>query len=320
MEIRPKAFQIYSTILNLDWTQIYDPTEFEDIGLIVTPDYSLGFLLEKAQDIHRKGGIGGAYEILKQIYIQITRYTESSHPKLLGDYYLLFGMVQMQRGHLLGDDGAFSLALKSSNLFLNLNDKLKLAEAYQLIGICYLQTKKFRESIESYKKGINAIKGNKKFLYTEMRILHDLAHSLLHLSLQQGSNNLLEASASMFDKSNMFFKSESPDFHKIAIIRTAEMHVKSGSHSLSQEILDEFEDVSNYSSMILPHQALFLRINTERYLVLNKVEEASKFFLSALTLNQREGYIHQLQSLEKIFKTHKTKFYDVLPEDFNISL
>lgn len=318
IRIRAKAFQTYCAVLNLDWKQIYDSSDLEEIGLIITPDSSPDFLFEKAEHMYSKGIVSGAYELFSQLYNQRSRYQNYLNLDCWGRFYLSFGTVQMQRGYLYSDSGAFNLASKSLTIFSELGNSLKIAETYNLLGICFRQIDNFKKAIESYNKAIDIVKNNEKFVYKKMHIFHDLAVSSFLFAKQINSKNYLELSNKLFDESNSFFASEEPDFYKIATIRTAEMQIKAGKASLARNTLDAFEDIRNYSALILPFQALFLRINAEKYLELEDIEEGIKFFISALKLNQREGYTHQLKELEKLQLRYQDKLNDLLIEDFNV--
>jgi tetratricopeptide (TPR) repeat protein len=313
--IGAQAFQTYCYVLDLDWREIYAPIDFEKLGFSAIQDYPFDSIFDKAQGIYSKGKVSEAYELFVQLFDKIEKRQYHLTMEVLGDFYLNFGIVQMQRGDIHGKNGAFYLASECLKIFSTLGDQSKIAESYNLLGICFRQVSNFKEAIRNYNLAIKITGDDNKLIPRKMHTFHDLAVSSFLHAEQERSEDYLYLANNLFNQSNLFFLNEEPSFYKIASIRTAEMQLRSGNISLARDTLDAFEEIPKYNSLTLPFQALFLRINAEKYLALNQVDKGMEFFVEALRLNRQECYSHQLIELTKLRLRHEDKFDKTILDD-----
>jgi tetratricopeptide (TPR) repeat protein len=202
--IEAKAFQTYCHVLNLDWREICDFSDFEEIGFATISDYSYDSIFDKAQSLYSKGIVSGAYELFVQLFGRIEKQQSHLTIESLGDFYLSFGMVQMQRGDIRGKNGAFYLASECLKIFLALENKNKIAESYNLIGMCFRQVDNFKEAIKNYNFAIEVI-GDDKIIFRKMHTFHDLAVSSFLYAEQEKSEDYLDLANNLFSQSNTFF-------------------------------------------------------------------------------------------------------------------
>lgn len=83
-------------------------------------------------------------------------------------------------------------------------------------------------------------------------------------------------------------------------LRIAELLVKINKIEKAEELIGKYESSLNFVKLPQPHQAMFLRINAEKYLKLGEYNKAIENFIGATDFSSKNKYEHQLELLNKL--------------------
>jgi hypothetical protein len=224
---------------------------------------------------------------------------------------MVYADIQMQRGMHADSDhsrGAISLAAEVlGRLHGNPRARRQRARALQVKALCHRQRDELVAAAASYNLALDEL-DRTRWTRERMNLLHDTAVALFLHGWRKRDDSAMARAADILSTSNSWFDDNDPGFARIGAIRHAELRVKRGQARQAADTLDAYEDGAALGQLSRPFQAIYLRVNAERYLALHQDESGTDAFMRALTLARTEQYHHQLRELERLF----ARFADVL--------
>jgi len=283
---------------------------------------TLSFIEENisiVNDMYEKGAVQSAHKLLLTLENNIDfPYLRRKAKILFAKYLKINSHIQMQLGiAVMGNQDVWSVIDKSIDVYNELGDLSEVLQALQLKGVMYRQFNDYESAMSYYRKAI-AIAENIGAEKEKMLVMHDLAVSSFKYAEQYNKTDLINSSRYYFQKSSLFFEDIK---HKRAItniIRSAELEANMGFVGKANEILDHYEEASAFIELSISLQSKFLRINADRYLLQNDVENGTKYLNAAILFNRKEGFKHQLKILEEIIRKHITIVGRFIPDGFDL--
>ncbi len=234
---------------------------------------------------------------------------------LLANIYYLFSDILMQLGIRDGPLGAFKIASTAEKYYKMLSDVKGQSKSCHIIALCYRQMCAYKKAQKLFFKSYKLVEHLQFATHYRMHILHDIAENSFLLASKMKNPHLFDFSRKCFEKSNSYFKIEDPVFYNIALIKTADLHIKEGNINLSNDCLSSFEDTKIYNNLTVPFKAIFLRTNAERYFIQDEFEKGLNFFVKGIKLNKKENYKHQMEELLFLRRKFADELIDSLPSE-----
>lgn len=268
---------------------------------------------ERARALYAAGHADAAFQVLEQGCKRILLSAESFPDDVVSaETLLLAAQAQMQRGRKAA---SFKLAFRAERLFRRNQSVYWWSLATQFLGLSLHQQRRFSAAARAFAFAAAGLE-RKRDQSLRKHILFDGALSAAYDARVEHRAPDEVLVRSLKEKAR-YFAGEEPSFGGIADVRIAEVLLMRHEVHPAAELLDVHE--SSVEKFILPFQALFYRINAERYVLQGDAERANYFYSEALSLDASQHYMHQLEELfdlqhvyRDVFGDHEQRVLDAL--------
>jgi hypothetical protein len=243
-------------------------------------------------------------------------------PHLYIKFYHICANTQMQRGIHDGELGTLKCLEKCISALEKLEkEKVWLWQVLHLKGIVQRQRFDFQGSMKTY-KGLEILAdrlplSEKEKIDYKFSAYKETAIVLTRWSEYKNEITISPKAKLLINNSYEHLKySNIKTRFDLVKLRKAETLLKfKGYLSEIETILDEFEDPIKLVSLSKPIIVAFYKINTERYLAINNMDLAYKYFKAGLDMASKEAYNHNLISLNNVLRNN-IALQRILPKDF----
>jgi len=248
---------------------------------------------------------------------------EGYKPYLFGLYCLLSAKTRIQVVKSHKGNQTHHFLQKGVDTFIRLREFSLAFKMYDLYRIFLRQIGENEYAVLQFKEDTNLLfnsflKESEKKSY-QMSIYHQNAISLVRASPGHNKKeDLFSESEKLFKESNEFFgHRDNENWYKHAVIREAELYVKSNQFHKADSILGDFEDYCEIALLTDAQRSSFFKINCEKYLKVGDLTNAMNNFKAGVQISLKNEFQSDLQFLQNLVTT-----YDLLksnlPESFTV--
>ncbi|PZQ82444.1 MAG: sensor histidine kinase [Flavobacterium johnsoniae] len=265
-------------------------------------------VLEKAKSDNDTISVAKAYSYLGDYYTNSLRRdsaysyyskAEKLYQKLndkvnLGGVYISIATVQSYENDFLGSELS---AIKALNALRDSNNKNKIYEAYNLLGIISNELKDYEKALEYHTKALNLAKEN------NMNIFHEKASSLNNIGNVYQNDNKHKIAIEKFNEALLQDKDlsvEKADLYALILDNLAYSKLKTKNYSQLPELF--YKSLKIRDSLNLKTGIIYNKLHLSEYYLLEKDSlKAKKYGHEALLLSRNiKNYSALLSSLKQL--------------------
>ncbi|KQS49992.1 histidine kinase [Flavobacterium sp. Leaf359] len=265
-------------------------------------------VLEKAKSDNDTISVAKAYSYLGDYYTNSLRRdsaysyyskAEKLYQKLndkvnLGGVYISIATVQSYENDFLGSELS---AIKALNALRDSNNKNKIYEAYNLLGIISNELKDYEKALEYHTKALNLAKEN------NMNIFHEKASSLNNIGNVYQNDNKHKIAIEKFNEALLQDKDlsvEKADLYALILDNLAYSKLKTKNYSQLPELF--YKSLKIRDSLNLKTGIIYNKLHLSEYYLLEKDSlKAKKYGHEALLLSRNiKNYSALLCSLKQL--------------------
>ncbi len=287
-------------------------------------------VLEKAKGDNDTISVAKAYSYLGDYYTNSLRRdsaysyyskAEKLYQKLndkvnLGGVYVSIATVQSYESDFLGSELS---AIKALNALRDSNNKSKIYEAYNLLGIISNELKDYEKALEYHTKALNLAKEN------NMNVFHEKASSLNNIGNVYQNDNKHNIAIEKFNEALQQDKDlsvEKADLYALILDNLAYSKLKTKNYSQLPELF--YKSLKIRDSLNLKTGIIYNKLHLSEFYLLEKdTIKAEKYGHEALSLSRNiKNYSALLSSLKQlgIIEPEKSSVYSAEYIKINDSL
>ncbi len=284
--------------------------------------------INQAQLNFNKGHYYNGYQILVGHFMTVEKPTFiSKHPYLYGLFHFLICKAKLALGIGKENRLQFELGLnKAIDAFNEHKDYVKQLICYDMLRVYYRQIGRNMFAVRKFRVDKDLLDSirmkSSERMFFEMQIQHQNGISNLRLAEKNKNNqDFYQESFRLLETSNSFFKHHHDEnWYRQAVLRQAELYVKSNQFNKAEPLLGLYEDELERCYLTDLQQIIFFRINCERYAKLNHLDPALKNYTIAVRRSFRDNLEHeQLNRFIRLKNAHP-QLRDNLPTTLSLLL